>query len=162
MHHQTYPNEPNRVKMPVYSDEDIEKLAKYKLPIINANGLCDFGHPFPFHEDYNDASWHWGAHVHTVKDSLDAANFWLTINNCKKVTTADIMATQKQPDQYICERKIGLPFTSSHVAIIAGTPHYFGNVASWDGIVRTSFIAVDNAPHEVVPSCPMVVPQSIL
>ncbi|NMO96575.1 hypothetical protein [Paenibacillus lemnae] len=129
------------------SEKKMAEMAACKLPIINIAGLCDYGQPYPVYQSQSGETNNGLDHNRTSEEAISRPNMWFRINDCPAVTLDEALATRDYGEDRRAEREVGIPASEAATVIIDDTNHYFADIESRDGIIRTRFIAVDNCPH---------------
>ena len=118
-------------------DEEVERC---HVPVVYCIGMAEQPQHLPlYHENHEPVFEHYlDEHVSMLKPIT-------RMNETPGIDEQTILDCAKSDDP--CVRAIGLPLTNTHIETYYGAKHYFGDVASNDGIIRTRYIAVENQPH---------------
>jgi poly(3-hydroxybutyrate) depolymerase len=129
-------------------DQDaVQQLRKYKLPIINIAGMCDYGHPYPVYHAQHQLTNNGHDHDRTSETAMTRPNFWFQVNDCPEISLQEALATKSFDDSRMAERTIGLPSMHAGTMKVNDTNHHFADFESRDGVIRTRLVAVENCPH---------------
>ncbi len=126
--------------MVFYDFSVTEEVKKAHVPVVYCIGMAEQPEHLPlYHENHKPLFEHYiDEHVYMLKTITD-------MNETPELTEEDLLKCASSEN--ICERVFGIPLQNTRVEEYFGAKHYFGEVPSADGVVRTRYIAVENQPH---------------
>ena len=120
------------------TDEWIEKMSHYDLPLINIGG-------------YNEV--HGGPGIYPVVDEEGWWKGWnrrLRSERCPERTREEILAASGSRN--IVERALRVPADKSEVLYLMGFEHYIADYQNVDGKYHFRVVSVQNMPHMITPT----------
>lgn len=158
----------------IISDENVEKLRRFDMPVILVNGQQEgvfplYASPAPgtpaaartapmFQNSpdptlrgmsamFNDPS----MPADPIDRNVYLLNRRLYSARCRKVSKEEVLAAKNSSDEVV--RAHGIPYDHTEVREIYGVKHFIGDFRNDQGKNLLRFISVDNAPHW--PPCTM-------
>lgn len=134
---------PRRIQLPgfFYYDYPVdERRKKLHLPIVFCIGMAEQPEHIPLYHE-NTAP----VFEHYLDEHVMHLRYITRLNEISDLDESDLLACRDSPND--SERVLGLPLVNTKTGRYFGVNHYFGDLASSDGVCRTRFIAVENQPH---------------
>ena len=158
----------------IISDEDIENLRKFDMPVILVNGQQEGVFPLynspapgtpsaartaPMFQNSPDPTLRGMAAIFNDPDApagpidrnVYLLNRRLYSARCRKVSKEEVLAAKDSSDEVV--RAHGIPYDHTEVREIYGVKHFIGDFRNDKGKDLLRFISVDNHPHW--PPCTM-------
>lgn len=135
-------NSPASIGEHAITDEEMEQLRKYDIPMISVCGTAE--NFFLINEPGSKA----------YEDSLEGYRRRLYCCNCPDKDVETIRAALTGSSY--SNRRLGIPTDRAEVEVIFGRECYVGDVLNNDGKSHLRFVTVDNLPHITTPMTPVL------
>jgi len=116
------------------------EVQRMHVPIVYCIGMEEQPHHLPLYRGTTIEHFE-----HYVDEHVDHLKYITAMNETPPLALEDLMACKNSAAA--SERAIGVPLINTHTDEYYGVRHYFGDVASSDGVIRTRYIGVENQPH---------------